>query len=69
MFQIAGDVLGMKPDSLKVVLEDYLHVSGDRKVKTDTTQEEYLFEKHFKLGTNLDTFKITAHLADGSGSC
>ncbi|KAL3806754.1 hypothetical protein ACHAXA_006780 [Cyclostephanos tholiformis] len=68
MFRMAVDVPGMKPDNLKIELEDYgriMHVSGDRKVKTDTSQDEYRFQKHFKLGRNLDTSKITAHLADG----
>ena len=67
-FRLAVDVPGMKPDNLKVELEDdgrILHVSGERKVKTDTSHEEYLFDKRFTLRKDLDTSKITAHLSDG----
>jgi HSP20 family protein len=67
-FRLAVDVPGMKPDNLKIELEDdgrILHVSGERKVKTDTSHEEYLFDKRFTLRKDLDTSKITAHLSDG----
>jgi HSP20 family protein len=67
-FRMAVDVPGIKPENLKIELEDYgriLHVSGERKVKTDTSHEEYLFDKRFKLGRNVDTSQITAHLSDG----
>ena len=67
-FRLAVDLPGMKPDNLKIELEDYgriLHLSGERKIKTDTSHEEYKFDKHFKLGRNVDTSKITAHLSDG----
>ena len=67
-FRLAVDVPGMKPEDLKIELEDYgrvLHMRGGRKVKSEMSHEEYKFDKHFKLGRNVDTSKITAHLSDG----
>lgn len=67
-FRLAIDVPGVKPDDMKVELEQdgrVLHMIGGRKVKTDKSFEEYKFEKRFTLGKDLDTTKITAHLADG----
>jgi len=71
-FRLAVDVPGVKPDHLTIELEQngqVLHLSGDRKTtkKTDTSFEEseFKFDKRFTLGKNLDTTKITAHLADG----
>ncbi|KAL7546292.1 hypothetical protein ACHAWF_015985 [Thalassiosira exigua] len=67
-FRLAVDVPGVKPDNMKVELEHdgcVLHMSGGRKAKTDTSYEEYSFDKRFTLGKDLDTSKITAHLADG----
>ena len=67
-FRLAVDVPGVKPDNMKVELENdgrILHVSGGRKAKTDTSYEEYKFDKRFSLGKDLDTSKITAHLSDG----
>ena len=67
-FRMEVEVPGIKLENLKIELEDYgriLHVSGERKVKTDTSHEEYLFDKRFKLGRNVDTSKITANLSDG----
>ncbi len=67
-FRLAVDVPGMKTDNLKIELEDdgrVLHMSGGRKFKSDKSYEEYKFDKHFKLGRNVDTSKITAHLSDG----
>lgn len=67
-FRLAVDVPGVKPDAMQVELEHdgrILHLTGGRKVKTDTSVEEYKFEKRFTLGKDLDTAKITAHLADG----
>ena len=66
------DVPGVKPDHLTIQLEQngqVLHLSGDRKTtkKTDTSFEEseFKFDKRFTLDKNLDTAKMTAHLADG----
>ena len=67
-FRLTVDVPGMKPEDLKIELEDdgrVLHMHGGRKIKSDTSYEEYKFDKHFKLGRNVDTPKITAHLSDG----
>jgi len=67
-FRLAVDVPGVKPDNVKVELENdgrVLHMSGGRKSKTDTSYEEYKFDKRFTLGRDLDTSKITAHLSDG----
>lgn len=67
-FRLAVDVPGVKPDQMKIELENdgrVLHMSGGRKAKTDTSYEEYKFDKRFTLGKNVDTSKITAHLADG----
>jgi HSP20 family protein len=67
-FRLAVDVPGMKPDNLKVELEDdgrVLHMHGERKVKSDKSYEEFKFDKRFKLGRNVDKSKITAHLSDG----
>jgi HSP20 family protein len=67
-FRLAIDVPGVKPDDMKIELEHeggVLHITGGRKVKTDKSAEEYKFEKRFTLGRDLDTSKITAHLADG----
>eukprot|EP00571_Detonula_confervacea_P006054 CAMPEP_0172313876 /NCGR_PEP_ID=MMETSP1058-20130122/21174_1 /TAXON_ID=83371 /ORGANISM="Detonula confervacea, Strain CCMP 353" /LENGTH=165 /DNA_ID=CAMNT_0013027601 /DNA_START=46 /DNA_END=543 /DNA_ORIENTATION=- len=67
-FRLAVDVPGVKPDNMKIELENdghVLHMSGGRKVKTDTSYEEYKFDKRFTLGKDLDTSKITAHLSDG----
>ncbi|KAL3806751.1 hypothetical protein ACHAXA_006777 [Cyclostephanos tholiformis] len=67
-FRLAVDVPGMKPDNLKIELEDdgrVMHISGERKVETDKSHEEYLFDKRFTLRKDLDTSKITAHLSDG----
>ncbi len=67
-FRLAIDVPGVKSDDMKIELEHegrVLHLTGGRKVKTDTSFEDYKFEKRFTLGRDLDTSKITAHLADG----
>ncbi|KAL3800864.1 hypothetical protein HJC23_001701 [Cyclotella cryptica] len=67
-FRLAIDVPGVKPDDMKIELEHegrVLHMTGGRKLKTDKSVEEYKFEKRFTLGRDLDTSKITAHLADG----
>lgn len=67
-FRLAVDVPGVKPDQMKIELENdgrVLHISGGRKAKTDTSYEEYKFDKRFTLGKDLDTAKITAHLSDG----
>ncbi|KAL7547025.1 hypothetical protein ACHAWF_010351 [Thalassiosira exigua] len=67
-FRLAVDVPGVKPDHLKVELENdgrVLHMSGDRKVKTSKSFEEYKFDKRFTLGNDMDASKITAHLSDG----
>jgi HSP20 family protein len=61
-------VPGVKPDHMKIELENngrVLHISGDRKEKTDTSYKEFKFDKRFTLGRNLDTSKIAAHLSDG----
>jgi HSP20 family molecular chaperone IbpA len=58
----------MKPDNLKIELEDdgrMMHISGERKVKTDTSREEYEFDKRFTLRKDLDTSDTTARLYDG----
>lgn len=71
-FRLAVDVPGVKPDKMTIELEQngqVLHLSGDRKTtkKTDTSFEEseFKFDKRFTLGKNVDTTKMTAHLADG----
>mmetsp|Transcript_7362 Transcript_7362/g.9637 ORF Transcript_7362/g.9637 Transcript_7362/m.9637 type:complete len:165 (-) Transcript_7362:95-589(-) len=67
-FRLAVGVPGVKPDNMKIELENdgrVLHMSGGRKAKTDTSYEEYKFEKRFTLGKDLDTSKITAHMSDG----
>jgi HSP20 family protein len=66
--RIAVDVPGVKPDNMKVELEDdghVVHMCGDRKTKTDNRYEEYRFDKRFTLGKDLDSSKLTAHLSDG----
>jgi HSP20 family molecular chaperone IbpA len=58
----------MKPDDVNIELENdghVLHLSGSRKVATDKHDEEFHFDKRFKLGRIVDTSKITAHLSDG----
>ena len=67
-FRLSVDVPGVKPEDMKIELEHdgrVLHMLGGRKVKTDKSVEEMRFEKRFTLGKDLDTSKITAHLADG----
>lgn len=67
-FRLAVDVPGVKPNDMKIELENdghVLHMSGGRKVKTETSFKEYKFDKRFTLGKDLDTSKISAHLADG----
>ena len=67
-FRLAVDVPGVKPDHMKIELENdgrVVHMSGGRKEKTDKHYEEYKFDKRFTLGKNLDTSKLTAHLSDG----
>ncbi|KAL7469451.1 hypothetical protein ACHAXS_009696 [Conticribra weissflogii] len=67
-FRLAVDVPGIKPDNMKIELENegrVLHMTGARKVQTDTSFEEYKFDKRFTLGRDLDTSKITAHMSDG----
>ena len=67
-FRLALDVPGVKPDNMKIELENdgrVCHISGGRKEKTDKSYEEYKFDKRFTLGRDLDTTKITAHLSDG----
>ena len=67
-FRLAVDVPGVKPDHMMIELENngrVLHISGDRKEKTDTSYKEFKFDKRFTLGRNLDTSKIAAHLSDG----
>ena len=62
-FRLAVDVPGVKPDHMKIELENngrVLHISGDRKEKTDTSYKEFKFDKRFTLGRNLDTSKIAA---------
>ncbi|KAL3790602.1 hypothetical protein ACHAW5_011176 [Stephanodiscus triporus] len=57
-FWLAMDVPGMKPDNLKIDLDD-----GEHKVKT--SREEYKFDKRFTIRKDLDTSNITARLSDG----
>lgn len=67
-FRLAVDVPGVKPENMKIELEQdgrVLHMSGGRKAKTDTSYEEYKFDKRFTLGKDLDATKLTAHLSDG----
>ncbi|KAL3776643.1 hypothetical protein ACHAW5_010662 [Stephanodiscus triporus] len=67
-FRLAVDVPGVKPDHMKIELENngrVLHISGDRKEKTDTSYKAFKFDKRFTLGRDLDTSKIAAHLSDG----
>lgn len=67
-FRLAIDVPGVKSDDMKIELEHdgrVLHLTGGRKVKTEKAFEEYKFEKRFTLGRDLDTTKLTAHLANG----
>ncbi len=67
-FRLAVDVPGVKPDHMKIELENngrVLHISGDRKEKTDTSYKAFKFDNRFTLGRNLDTSKIAAHLSDG----
>lgn len=67
-YRLAVDVPGVKPENMKIELENegrVLHITGARKVKSDTSFEEYKFDKRFTLGRDLDTSKITAHLSDG----
>eukprot|EP00580_Thalassiosira_gravida_P000537 CAMPEP_0201609010 /NCGR_PEP_ID=MMETSP0492-20130828/10503_1 /ASSEMBLY_ACC=CAM_ASM_000837 /TAXON_ID=420259 /ORGANISM="Thalassiosira gravida, Strain GMp14c1" /LENGTH=165 /DNA_ID=CAMNT_0048074159 /DNA_START=62 /DNA_END=559 /DNA_ORIENTATION=+ len=67
-FRLAMDVPGVKPENMKIELENdgrVLHVSGGMKSTTDTSYEEFKFDKRFTLGKNLDTEKVTAHLTDG----
>ncbi len=66
--RIAVDVPGMKPDDVNIELENdghVLHLSGSRMIETDKYEDEYHFDKRFKLGRIVDTSKITAHLSDG----
>ncbi len=67
-FRLAVDVSGVKPNHMKLELENngcVLHISGDRKEKTDTSYKAFKFDNRFTLGRNLDTSKIAAHLSDG----
>lgn len=67
-FRLSVDVPGVKPEDMSIELEHdgrVLHLTGGRKMKTEKSFEEYKFEKRFTLGKDLDTSKITAHLADG----
>ena len=71
VFRLQVDVPGMKPDDVTIELEHggrVLHLSGSRGDKATGKQHghgEYHFEKSFKLGSDLDTSKITAHLSEG----
>jgi HSP20 family protein len=66
--QLAIDVPGVKHDNLMIELENdgrVLHLSGGRKDKTDTSYEEYKFDRRITIGKTLDASKITAHLNNG----
>jgi HSP20 family protein len=71
VFRLEVDVPGMKPDDVTIELEHggrVLHLSGSRGVKATGKHHghgEYQFDKSFKLGSDLDTSKITAHLSEG----
>ncbi|KAL3794840.1 hypothetical protein ACHAW5_004362 [Stephanodiscus triporus] len=67
-FRLAVDMPGVKLDHMMIELENndrVLHISGDRKRKTDTSHEAFEFDKRFTLGRDLDASKIVAHLSDG----
>lgn len=67
-FRLAIDLPGVTADNMKVKLKNdgsILHMPGGREMKTDKTYKEYKFDKWFTFGRDLDTSKITAHLADG----
>ena len=67
-FNINVDLPGMKPSDIKVELEhdgSVLHISGERKIKTENTYKEVSFDRRFSLGANVDVEKMTANLADG----
>lgn len=67
-FKLAIDLPGVTADDIKVELKDegrVLQLSGGRKVQTETSFSEMKFNKAFTLGTNIDSSKVTAHLAHG----
>jgi HSP20 family protein len=67
-FRLAVELPGVKEDNMKVELENegrLLHLTFNKKEKTETSFKEFKFEKRFTLGKNLDTSKLTAHLSDG----
>ena len=67
-FKLAIDLPGVKADDIKVELKDegrVLQLSGGRKVQTDTSFFETTFSKAFTLGSNIDSSKVTAHMAHG----
>ena len=67
-FRLAVELPGVKEDNMKVELENegrLLHLTFNKKEKTETSFKEFKFDKRFTLGKNLDTSKLTAHLNDG----
>merc|ERR1712151_940183 len=66
--QLALDLPGVKLEDIKAELVNggrVLHLSGGRKVRAGSSFWEVKFDKRFSLGKNVDSSKLTAHLADG----
>jgi HSP20 family protein len=67
-YEISMDLPGVKASEMTAQLEEdgrVLHVSGGRKIEKDGKTTETKFEKRFTIGSNVDTTKLTANLADG----
>ena len=68
-YEIAIDIPDeVHASDMKVELEEngtVLHVSGERKVEEKNKVVQSRFEKLFTIGSNIDTSKISANLADG----
>ena len=67
-FQVALDVPGVPKENINVELLNngrVVHVSGGRKVRKDNLNSETKFEQSFTVGSNVDAFKLMAHLQDG----
>lgn len=67
-YQIAMDAQGVEASDINVRLEKegrVMHIIGRCKKNDDKGVLEAKFEKHFTIGNDVDTDKLTANLTDG----
>ena len=67
-WKVAVDVPGLRSDDVKVEFNsgsNTLRLSGGKKKEEEGSTYESHFEKHFRLGNNVDVEGVTANVADG----